>query len=274
MDYFKYDIKTGSSENEVLIALLSEEPFDTFVENKNGFDAFLPVKSFEDHIDKKLDSLQERFGFSSKKEFIPAQNWNKKWESNFHPIEVGSFCGIRADFHAPLENVEHEIVITPKMAFGTGHHETTYMVIQLMKSIDFSQKSVLDFGCGTGVLAILASKLGAASTDAVDIEFASWENTLENCETNDIKNVNAYQGGLGMVTNSSYGIVLANINRNVILDSLASLSTIIKPGGILVLSGILKKDQAIMQNAITENGFLIKKIIEKNKWLAMQCING
>ncbi len=271
MDYFKYEIKTGSTDKEVLIALLSAEPFDTFVENENGFDAYLPVAYFENGIDENLELLQKRFDFSNKKEFIASQNWNKEWESNFNPIRVEDFCGLRAHFHPQMIDVEHEIVITPKMAFGTGHHETTFMVIQLMRDINFAEKKVLDFGCGTGILAILASKLGAKAIDAIDIEQASWENTLENCETNAVKNVNAYKGELGMVDGNSYGIVLANINRNVILDSLVSLSTIIDLGGTLVISGILKNDEMTIQTALAANGFMVNKIIEKNNWLAMQC---
>lgn len=272
MHYYKFDFQTGTSDNDVLIAFLSMEPFDTFVENEHGFDAFLPEAAYNKGLEENLSELQERFAFTYSKEFIESQNWNEAWEANFNPIQVDDFCGLRAHFHPPMQGVEHELVITPKMAFGTGHHETTFMMIQRMKEIDFVGKSVLDFGCGTGVLAILASRLGAAFIDAVDIEEASWQNTTENCETNSISNVNAYKGELGTVSDKTYDIVLANINRNVILSSLDTLSTMIPKTGTLLLSGIMKNDGDILQNALIVSGFKPFKIIGKNNWLAMQCV--
>ncbi len=274
MHYFKYDFQTSTSDNDVLIAFLSQEPFDTFVENENGFAAYLPEKAYFKELEDNLTQLQQRFNFSFTKEYIQSQNWNKAWEANFNPIQVDDFCGIRADFHPPMKEVEHELIITPKMAFGTGHHETTYLVIQLMKEINFKKKSVLDFGCGTGVLAILASRLGAANIDAIDIEEPSWQNTMENCETNGVSNVNAYKAELGLISENNYDIVLANINRNVILSSLATLSTMMPTEGVLVLSGILKEDGVKLQTALKEQKFSISKIVEKNNWLAMQCVHG
>ncbi len=271
MHYFKYDFQTGTANNEVLIAFLSLEPFDTFVETDQGFEAFLPEKELYEGLEKNLRDLSERFSFSYTKTFIESENWNEAWESNFQPIQVDDFCGIRAHFHPPMTGVEHELVITPKMAFGTGHHETTFMMIQLMKDIDFREASVFDYGCGTGVLAILAARLGAQKIDAVDIEEAAWQNTLENCETNSVSNVNAYQGDLEVMSGKHYDIVLANINRNVILSSLPALSTMLPEGGLLVLSGIMKNDGEVLKNALLENGFSPIKIVGKNNWLAMQC---
>ena len=270
MDYYKYQFLTHTADNEILLALVSTLPFDTFVENEKGFDGYLPCGNFGPSVDEQIDALMPNFHFTYKKELIKGENWNEVWESNFHPVRVGSFCGIRAGFHAPIADVEHELIITPKMAFGTGHHETTHMMVQLMEDIPFIEQKVLDYGCGTGVLAILASKLGAAAIDAIDIEQAAWQNTLENCETNGVKNVNAQKGGLDTVQSNRYGIVLANINRNVILKSLHPLSNMINPNGILVLSGILKADAAILQKALREHGFKEEKTLERNGWQAIQ----
>ena len=271
MDYYKFDFTTGVADNEILIALLSPLPFDTFVEHEKGFTGYLPAKDFSESVEKEIDSLKVIRSFFYEKSYIAGENWNKAWESNFHPILINNFCGIRADFHPPFEAVDHELIITPKMAFGTGHHETTFMVIELMRTIGFSGHKVLDYGCGTGVLAILASKLGAKAVDAIDIEEAAWQNTLENCETNGVQNVIAYKGELPLIGDQSYGIVLANINRNVILDSLNPLSKCILPAGHLIISGILKSDRDQVMEALAANGFECLKSVEKNNWAAMHC---
>ncbi|MEO1261246.1 MAG: 50S ribosomal protein L11 methyltransferase [Bacteroidota bacterium] len=271
MDYYKFEITTGVADNEMLIAVMSILPFDTFVENETGFEAYLPADQDIDLVKQEIAALQLRFTFSFEKSFIKGENWNEAWESNFHPIQVGDFCGIRADFHPSMGSVEHELIITPKMAFGTGHHETTYMVIQLMKDLDFTDKKVLDYGCGTGVLAILASKLGAKTIDAIDIEQAAWQNTVENCETNNVQNVIAYKGELDRLAGITYGIVLANINRNVILESLRPLSHSMVSEGQLIISGILQSDRELVLQALERNGFSCTRSLEKNNWVAMQC---
>jgi len=274
MDYFKYQVNTNPDNNEVLIALMSLQPFDSFVESDAGFDAFVPAAEDSPEIDAYLDDLKTRFDFDYEKEFIKGENWNEVWESNFNPIKVEHFCGLRAEFHPPMEGVEHELVITPKMAFGTGHHETTYMMIRLMKDLDFSGKQVFDYGCGTGVLAILASRLGAKEIDAVDIEEASFQNTLENCETNNVHNVHAQKGDISAVKGKRYGIVLANINRNVILDSLEPLSHIVGTGGTVVFSGFVLADETMMRDAVGAQGFSVAKVLARNNWMAMQCVKN
>ncbi|MBI1223963.1 MAG: 50S ribosomal protein L11 methyltransferase [Bacteroidetes bacterium] len=272
MDYHQYSITTDPSQNDVLIALISHLPFDTFEETETGFNAFLPQGHDENEVEAALAELQERFNFQLEKSFIPGQNWNEIWESNFHPVIVGNFCGIRADFHAPLEGMEHELVINPKMAFGTGHHETTFSVIEIMQGIQFEGKNVLDYGCGTGVLAILASRLGANSVQAVDIEIESYRNTLENSQNNGAGNVETFHGILTDVPGADFDIILANINRNVILDSLSPLFKLLKPGGQLVVSGFVLDDEQLMLDSLENQGFTIQAIKRKNNWLAMKTI--
>ncbi len=269
MDYFKFQITADPATAEIVMALLASQPFDTFQETETGLDAFIPAGEMTPGIDAYLGELKDDYGFEFQKEFIPGQNWNVIWESNFHPVVVGEFCGIRADFHPPFEDVKIELVINPKMAFGTGHHETTYMVVEAMEKLPFTGAKVLDYGCGTGVLAILASKLGAAHIDAVDIEEESFLNTKENSKVNGVTNIHAIHGKLEDVPGKDYDIILANINRNVILDSLPSLSLLVKPGGTLVVSGFVKEDEDMMKNALSLHPFQLIEIKRKNNWLAM-----
>ncbi len=270
MDYFKFEISTSPDLNDILIALLSDLPFDTFEETDQGFNAYMPAREDTYPVVERLEGLRGRFKFDFKKELIPGQNWNVLWESNFHPVVVGDFCGIRASFHPPMQGLRFELVINPKMAFGTGHHETTWMVLDLLQHLDLQGKKVLDYGCGTGVLGILASKLGARHVDAVDIEEESFLNTKENCQINGVENLEVFQGTLESVPAGRYDLILANINRNVILDSLASLSQKLKPQAALIVSGFVKEDENLMENALLANGFALLRTNHKNNWLAMQ----
>ena len=161
MDYYNFKITTKPENVEILIAFLGELPFDSFQEKDYGLDAFLPQNLFDQSFEIQIVKLQSKVPFTFQKQLIESQNWNEVWESNFEPLLVDDFCSIRADFHDPNPKAEHEIIINPKMAFGTGHHETTFMMIQSMKNIDFENRKVLDYGCGTGILAILSSMLGA-----------------------------------------------------------------------------------------------------------------
>lgn len=270
MDYYQYTITTDPANNEVLIALLSHLPFDTFEENETGFSAYVPQGLDAEEVLAELKALQERFEFQFDKTHIKGQNWNEIWETNFHPVVVGDFCGIRADFHPAMPGVEHELVINPKMAFGTGHHETTFSVIEIMQGIQFAGANVLDYGCGTGVLAILASRLGAAHIEAVDIEIESYLNTVDNSQHNGAGNVQAFHGVLTEVPGTEFDIILANINRNVILDSLSPLFKLLKPAGLLVVSGFVLDDETLMTESLQNQGFTILETKRKNNWLAMK----
>jgi len=272
LDYFQIKTTCQTNQSEILIALFSQYPFDTFEEQEEGFSAYIPVSEWGNEIEKSIHKLQENFTFQWEKIHIPYQNWNAVWESNFQPILVRDFCGIRADFHEPLQQVKHEIVINPKMAFGTGHHETTFMVMSLMEEMNFLDKTVFDYGCGTGILAILASKLGAKTIDAVDIEQPSYENTIENAQINSRSNIQSFLGTLSNISGTNYDIILANINRNVILDSLPTLFNKLKDGGQLIVSGFLKVDIDLLKTEATKAGFEIGKGLERNKWICLELL--
>lgn len=264
----------SEEKNEIIIAVLSDLPFDTFEETTTGVKAFMPENDWNDSIEEQLTEFSQIFDFSFEKTFIPYQNWNVIWESNFQPIKVDDFVGLRADFHPPTEGVLFDLVINPKMAFGTGHHETTYMVMELMRDVDFLGKKVLDYGCGTGILAILASKLGATDIEAVDIEEASYENTLENSVINDVHNTKSFCGRLDVIPSSDFDVILANINRNVILYSLSDLKSRLNKGGIILISGFLKQDEQILLDATAKEGFNHIETKHRGNWLSMKLMNS
>lgn len=271
MNYLQYTFTATPEMQEILIALLGDLPFDTFEEGTEHLHAFVPLPKDQATFDAEVQTMIESLDVHFTVQEIPYQNWNSIWESNFQPITVGDFCGVRADFHAPLKGVQHEIIINPKMAFGTGHHETTHMVMQLMEGIDFKDKYVFDFGCGTGILAILAAKLGARLIDAVDIEPPSYENTLENGKINGVSDaIHALLGDLSVVEGSGYDIILANINRGVILEAFPTLHQKLKQGGILLISGILKTDRELVEAAARQQGFSPVEALEKGNWLALR----
>lgn len=272
MHYWKYTIRTTPEIADILPALLSDAPFDTFEETAEGLNAYMPAPSETDAgADALLHDLQRVYSFSWDKKFLPAQNWNEIWESNFQPVIVEDFCAVRADFHAPIAGVQHELVINPKMAFGTGHHETTWMCLRALRNLPCDGARLLDYGCGTGVLAILAARLGAADVEAVDIEEESYRNTLENSTVNGVADrIIARCGTLEAVQGTSFGGILANINRNVILDSLPRLAELLRPGGWLLVSGILLEDEVVVTTAAAAQGLALQKRAEKEKWLCLE----
>ncbi|MFN7831847.1 MAG: 50S ribosomal protein L11 methyltransferase [Bacteroidota bacterium] len=267
MDYYRYDIKCDAETAEVLVAFLAEAPFDTFEENEQGLSAYLPARAGTQEAEALLNELQDQFSYEWSKEFIPGQNWNELWESNFQPVIVNDFCAVRADFHAPIPEVKWELVINPKMAFGTGHHETTWQCMAAMEQLPMEGTRLLDFGCGTGILAILASKLGASEIEAVDIEDESYRNTLENSEANGVSNVIARCGTLDAVQGRDFDGVLANINRHVILDALPRLADMTKPGSWLLVSGILLSDEQVVTAAARAAGYELSWFGSRGNWL-------
>lgn len=238
--YIQIEFQNISVEqSDLLLAALSEIGFEGFEEEVNSLKAFIPAADFDE---AGIKEIAARNNLSFNQTIIGETNWNAVWESNFQPVLVDDFVAVRADFHESIAGVKHEVIITPKMSFGTGHHATTHMMIQQMQAIDFTSKAVFDFGTGTGILAILAEKLGAAAIMAVDNDDWSITNTAENLERNscrkvELKKVDTAEG------EERYDVILANINKNVILDNLSSLIKQLASGGILLLSGLLEADE-------------------------------
>lgn len=263
-NYCELSILSAKSLQEVLIAELLAIGFDGFEESAGLLKAYIPEADF---IEQELNILLNKYDVKYSKSVIKKQNWNKLWESNFTPVQVADFVGVRAAFHPPFTGVAHEIIITPKMSFGTGHHATTYSVMQLMRELDFRGASVFDFGTGTGILSILAEKLGASRVWAVDnddwcIENASENSLINHCKYIDIQKVDIVS------TTEKFQIILANINKNIIMDNIHFLKQSLIEGGQLILSGLLKEDEADIRAACFLLGLAHKTTVERNGWIA------
>jgi len=266
MSYHAYHFSVVQDQRDLLLALLSALPFESFEEPDSGLVAYLPPGAGRSTIESELALLADRLAFQYSVEEVPDRNWNEVWEANFQPIRIGDFCGVRAGVHPPMEGVRHEIVIDPEMAFGTGHHATTCLMMEAMAGIGMKGRKVLDYGCGTGILAILADQLGAARVDAVDIEAAAYDNTLHNAERNGAAAVRAWHGSLEVLPDTVYEVILANINRNVILPSLPALFNRLSDTGILLISGILTGDVPTVLEAAEEQKWRILERQDKGEW--------
>jgi ribosomal protein L11 methyltransferase len=202
------------------------------------------------------------------KEIIPPRNWNEEWEQNFQPVIIDSFCAVRAHFHTPVAGVQHEIIITPKMSFGTGHHATTYLMIRHMQSLSFAGKKVLDFGTGTGVLAILAEKLGATSITAIDNDEWSIVNAQENISLNHCSKINV-EAADRLQMNDTFDIVLANINKHVLINSMAGIKQHLTQDGVVLMSGLLTGDRSDIEKAALQENLSVFEAKEKDNWLCL-----
>jgi len=267
MDYYKICITAPTPKQEIIIAILAELGYDGFEQEEFSLRTYRPEDNFDEAT---LKQLADQLAFTYKLKKIPNQNWNALWEANFQPIQITNFCAVRADFHPHFPDVQHEITVNPKMAFGTGHHETTFMMMEQMEQLCFKNKKVLDFGCGTGILSILAEKLGASSTHALDNDPLSFENTKENMEVNKTSKINVQLGVLPDVQENSFDIILANINRSVILNTLSQLFQKIKKGGMILLSGILKSDENMLVQKLKKIGFDILHTQHKGDWICLK----
>lgn len=270
MDYILINVHCDPPFRDILIAEMGILEFDSFVETEVGFEAYIGEEQFSHPALQVLFNnyrQQTRIWYELKK--IPKQNWNEEWEKNYDPIKVGNQIHVRATFHEADASFPYEIVINPKMSFGTGHHETTSQMLALQLEVDHKGKEVIDIGSGTGILAIMAAKLGANRVDATDIDEWCIENSLENFDLNAVKPGFVKKGVIAdLDIDRSYDIVLANINTNILLAEMALYAQILKPGGTLMLSGFYDFDkESIVEKAKTLNIELIKSI-EKNKWTA------
>ncbi len=254
------------NQKEIVIALLDNAGYESFEETETGLHAFIQEENYnKDEVSEILKPFN--IGFTSS--IIPQQNWNEEWEKNFEPITVENFAGIRASFHPPFTNVTHEIVITPKMSFGTGHHATTWLVMQAMSKIEFANKQVFDFGTGTGILAILAEKIGAASILATDNDDWCIENAKENTTVNNCTKITIAK--LDSIPNEQFDIILANINYNIIVQNLQKIAAACKPNTVLLFSGLLITDEENIKNEIIKAGITPLETTTKNGWICIGC---
>ncbi len=267
MNYLQFDFETeNEAQCEILMALLTDAGFEGFEEAGNHLKAFIKEAALNmEQLGEVLKTVPVQF----KQTIIQPQNWNAKWESSFEPVMVNDFAVIRAGFHQPVKNVLHDIIITPKMSFGTGHHATTFLMIEQMSKLDIRDKNLLDFGTGTGVLAILAAKMGANKIKAIDNDDWSIENSKENIKANDCSKINIEKAD-SISVNEKYDAILANINLNVILANLPGIAASAKTGTIVLLSGFLTSDEQPILNAIAQHGFTRISTSSKGAWL---CLN-
>ncbi len=267
-----YTTFTVGINDDVLIGLLTQFDFDSFQEEEDKIIAYIKSNTLTDDLEAEILDVIHDFTHDVIVEYIEPQNWNEIWEASFTPVIVRDFCQVRADFHTALPGIQYDLIINPKMAFGTGHHATTFMMIDRMSSIDFLNKSVFDFGCGTGILAILADKLGATHIDAVDIEHESYTNTIENALINSSNHINTYKGELSDVPIRTYDIILANINRNILTQYAQDLYDRLNQAGQLLLSGVLDDDLDIVLDTYQKVGLRHQFTDEKSGWVCMEFI--
>ena len=260
---------------EILIAELAEIGFESFVETDNGVLAYIPDISYSEQKIQALEILRTDvaiFDYSFK--LIKAQNWNAVWESSFKPILVNDICVVRAPFHAPVKDVKYDIVIEPKMAFGTGHHETTYLMMEKLLNIDVKTDHVLDMGCGTAVLAILASKLGAAEITAIDNDEWAYNNSLENTLKNEASGIKVLLGDAKLLPGKKFNLILANINRNILLQDMPFYIDSLESKGSLLMSGFFTTDIPVIQKKAEDSGLFFVEQRHKNNWALLHFIKN
>jgi len=271
MYYTSLRVTCAQEFSDILIAEIGDAGFDTFMENENGFEAYAEGDNF-DRI--KLDEIKSKYQTLTLIHYtfdkVEKQNWNELWEKNYQPINVDNKCLVRAAFHQPDKQYAYEIIITPKMSFGTGHHQTTYLMIKNQMDIDHKNKVVMDAGCGTAILSIMASKLGARHVEAFDIDEWSVVNGAENIQVNHCLNIHQRQGKISDLTfETNFDIILANINKNVLLDELAQYTAYLNPGGVLLLSGFYEDDVDDLLQEARRYGMKEVRRDAREQWAAL-----
>jgi ribosomal protein L11 methyltransferase len=270
---YHFTIEPKELGSEILIAELGEKAFESFTETANGVSAFVQKDLWDEMILNDIQILQsEEFTIDYIFEEIEQVNWNEEWEKNFEAINVDGNCHVRAPFH-PKTNAEYDIVIEPKMSFGTGHHETTHMMIQHLLEMDVAGMKTLDMGCGTAILAILAEMKGALPIDAIDIDNWCYLNSIENAERNKCIHISVYEGDAALLQGKKYDLIIANINRNILLNDMQSYVDCLNTNGTLLLSGFYQEDTPFIDTSCTEKGLTFVKKLERNNWASLKFVN-
>jgi ribosomal protein L11 methyltransferase len=266
--YFEFNIRCTNDLREQLIAELADEAYEGFVETDTGFSAYIISSGFKREV---LEQLLLKYGVdpnSVAQSHIDQQNWNAQWEAGYEPIIIENNVIVKAPFHQIEKEYPYELLIQPKNTFGTGHHETTQLVLRLMLQENFKDKRVFDYGSGTGVLAIMASKMDAQSIYAIDIDDWSAENIFENTQLNQVDNIEFEQGDLNSVKPQHFDIILANINKNILLFSFDQLSNLMLQGGTMIISGFYESDLDDLKKAAAVFGLQYNQHIVLNNWCA------
>jgi len=272
MEYTKISVSVAPFNevaNDLLMAQMGELGFESFSETNKGFEAFIPSKDFSNSLLNKLSLPFDDIQLSFSEEQIPDENWNEVWEKNyFQPIIIANKCIVRSPFHKVDQSYQYEILIEPKMAFGTGHHSTTSLMLQYILESEMKGHNVLDMGCGTGILGILCSMKKASNIIGIDIDDWAYNNAIENINLNNISNMSIEIGGADRLNNRKFDTILANINRNILLEDIKHYSASLNKGGTLLLSGFYSDDLEMITNECRDNN--LKYISQKNEnnWIA------
>ncbi|MDR1224333.1 MAG: 50S ribosomal protein L11 methyltransferase [Tannerella sp.] len=263
--------------NDLLASELGSIGFESFVPDDGGLTAFIAIDKYDR---SSMNNCLENFPvpgitFHHTEELIKEQNWNEEWEKNyFQPIRIGDECMIRASFHPEENGFKHPIIIDPKMAFGTGNHATTYLMLCEMLKLDLKNREVLDIGCGTAVLAILAARKDASRVVAIDIDEWAYSNAIENCRLNNATKIQVVLGGAEQIKNfGMFDSIFANINRNILLNDIHSYVPALKKDGLLFMSGFYQQDLPVIEDECNKNGLHLLSFTEQDNWVAVKTQN-
>lgn len=270
MDYVEVEVEFSEVDpwREILVSRFAENGFESFVETKSGLKSYIPQKDFK--LSELKDLCEIEGVLNVQHHLIKDQNWNAKWEENFDPVFVEDKLVIKAPFHEMEFSAELVITIQPQMSFGTGHHQTTWLISKRLFDLDLKNKKVLDMGTGTGVLAILAEKLGANDILAPDIDEWSYRNALENVELNNCASIKVVHDGVASIVGQRFDIIIANINKNVLIEQISVYSDCINSSGKLLISGFFETDQTELKRVAAEHGFIFEETFTKDGWALMQ----
>ena len=275
-NYFEARLTLNPDFNEILMAELGQIGYESFVETDEGLSAYITETDFDlEQLQQVVDDYQHLTPITFAYEQLETKNWNEEWERNYQPIEVAGQIRVRASYHVPDPAFRYEIVIDPKMSFGTGHHQTTHVMVKAQLEVDHKNKVVMDAGCGTAVLAIMAAKLGAKKVEAFDIDEWSVLNGKENAEINHCNNINIRQGKISDLTfEDDFDIILANINKNILLQEMHQYAAYLKPGGLLLLSGFYEKDIPDLLQSTAPHKLQQVTSHERESWVSLLLKKG